>query len=692
MRVIIVDNYDSFTFNLYQMISEITSSSAVVVHNDEVDWQQFKSQEMNCVIISPGPGRPDRSSDFGISSRVIVELEVPILGVCLGHQGICHLFGGAVKHAPEPMHGRVSPVYHDESGLFAGIPVPFMAVRYHSLICTNPLPAEIRKTAWTEDGLIMAVAHRTKPMWGVQFHPESVCTEYGRVVLKNFLNMADNYRAISRASILQKPHMILSRATATPAPDKAAADKKLFSRRLKNVWEVADVFETLFGSEDVAIWLDSAMPDPGVARFSIMAGGAADSIELITFDVAKNLISIRRNGNTEIKSGDIFSYLKTRIAEHRVADAALPFDFNCGFIGFLGYELKASCGYKLVHHSTLPDCSFMYVEKCIVVDHLTNELYFLCLGGTGEEADAWFGATEQALSDLERVDMDHCWQPLSFVASQDREQYLRSIASCLEYIRDGESYEICLTNRLTAKTEADPLAYYYNLRSLNPAPYAAFIRFPGLAVACSSPERFLRVTPCGAVETKPIKGTCRRGRTIDEDRALLEGLASDVKSRAENLMIVDLLRNDLGRVCEVGSVTVPSLMRVESYTTVHQLVSTIRGQLRKDRTAIDCFQAAFPGGSMTGAPKLRTMDIIDQLERQNRGVYSGSIGYFSFNGAADFNIVIRTAVFADQEVTIGVGGAIVAMSDPAEEWEEIMLKAEALLRSFGDYSLAERSA
>jgi para-aminobenzoate synthetase len=229
--------------------------------------------------------------------------------------------------------------------------------------------------------------------------------------------------------------------------------------------------------------------------------------------------------------------------------------------------------------------------------------------------------------------------------------------------------------------EVDPLDLYLSLRRANPAPFAAYLRLGDLTVLSSSPERFLRVSRDGEAEARPIKGTSRRGATAAEDEALAAALAADEKNRAENLMIVDLLRNDLGAVCAVGSVEVPEMMAVETYETVHQLVSSVRGRLRPDATAADAIRSCFPPGSMTGAPKRRTTEILDELEGAARGVYSGAIGWLGLGGGADLAVAIRTIVLAGGRATVGAGGAIVLDSDPEREYEEMLLKAAAPLRA-----------
>jgi para-aminobenzoate synthetase len=252
-------------------------------------------------------------------------------------------------------------------------------------------------------------------------------------------------------------------------------------------------------------------------------------------------------------------------------------------------------------------------------------------------------------------------------------------------ITDGETYEVCLTNMIeaTADPHESPLEMYLRLREDNPTPFGAFIRTREAAILSTSPERFLCIGSDGRVESKPIKGTRPRGDTPEEDEAIKAELATSVKDRSENLMIVDLVRHDLGRTAELGSVQVDTLFGIESYATVHQMVSTVSSRLAEDASPVACVRAAFPPGSMTGAPKLRTMAIIDDLEAGARGVYSGAVGYFSLNGAVDLSVVIRTLVVRGETLRYGVGGAIVALSASDEEYEETVVKAAPLLRLLG---------
>ncbi|GAA1902380.1 aminodeoxychorismate synthase component I [Streptomyces sodiiphilus] len=683
MRTLLVDNYDSFTYNLYQLLGEVTGQAPVVVRND-TGWDGLRLEDFDAVVVSPGPGRPERPRDIGIGARVIAESGLPVLGVCLGHQSLCHLLGGEIVLAPEPMHGRVSPIRHTGAGLFAGLPSPMEVVRYHSLMATG-LPDELEATAWTEDGLIMGVRHRTRPLWGVQFHPESISSQHGRELLANFRDLALAHRAAPAGGAER------------PAADDTGNGFQVRVRTVPGLPDAEAAYRELFAGGDHSFWLDSSSVIDGLSRFSYLGDGTGPLAEYLTYRTDERTVTVHRRGGVEHIRQGFFDYLDQQLEARAVAvPGGLPFEFNLGYAGYLGYELKAETGGSSAYRSRHPDAAMLFLDRMLVLDHAEEVCYLLALTTAGDPvgAENWLDTTARRLLALPRPAAGTAGRESPVFSGEgmtgptaagiarlrhDESAYLDRIADCLEEIRQGESYEICLTNEVTLPAAVDPLSTYAVLRRISPVPYGALLDFPGIAVLSASPERFLTVGTDRSAESKPIKGTRPRGATAQEDEALRQDLLTREKDRAENLMIVDLIRNDLNTVSEIGSVHVPRLFDVETYAPVHQLVSTIRGSLREGESAVSCVRAAFPGGSMTGAPKRRTMEIIDRLEGAPRGVYSGGLGWFSLSGAADLSIVIRTLVADEEQVTFGVGGAIVAQSDPAEEFEETDVKSRVMI-------------
>jgi para-aminobenzoate synthetase len=695
MRVLLVDNYDSFTYNLYQLIGEVCGQPPTVVRND-TPWAELRFDEFDAAVISPGPGRPDNERDFGVSARVILDSGLPVLGVCLGHQGLCHLFGGEVVNAPEPMHGRISPVRHTGVDLFAGIPSPYDVVRYHSLAVTS-LPDDLEELAWTDDGVVMGVRHRRLPLWGVQFHPESISSTYGHDLLANFFTLAADHSA----------------SAATPTAD-AEPQRPHYDLHVQHVGihpEALTAYRSLFSGGDHGFWLDSSSVVDGLSRFSIMGNGDGPLAEHVTYSVADAQVTVRHtDGTIERVRQPFFDYLDDQLRARQVpAPDGLPFEFNLGYVGYLGYELKAETGGTDAHQSDTPDAALLFADRALVLDHATRTSYLLALSMSGDtdsasKANAWLATTAEALATLPAAPtVSAAARTLSGPAMtdpdigmnvelrHDRAAYLKRIDECFDEINAGESYEICMTNMVTVHTQIDVLPTFAHLRQVSPVPFGALLDFGDVAVLSASPERFLSIDLHGAVEAKPIKGTRPRGGDAAEDRGLVAELRNNPKDRAENLMIVDLLRNDLNTVCSVGSVHVPKLFDVETYSAVHQLVSTIRGTLAPGRSAVDCIRAAFPGGSMTGAPKVRTMEIIDRLEQGPRGVYSGALGWFSLSGASDLSIVIRSLVVDSGRVSFGVGGAIVSLSDPDEEFDETVVKSRAMMTALAATGRQESS-
>jgi para-aminobenzoate synthetase len=405
----------------------------------------------------------------------------------------------------------------------------------------------------------------------------------------------------------------------------------------------AETFASLARGHDRMFWLDGGGSRAWSGRRSILGFLEDDDVSL-TYDASSREVTRHRGGRSDVVGDDVFAVLTDELAR----DAGDP---AVSWVGYLGYAARPDLP-AAVASDGVPDAVWMRCRNPVVVEHRP---------GAGPAPRVRPPVPPGATP------------PADYRAAFDEVQ---------RQLRLGNSYEVNLTYRETVTSRTDPVAAYLRLRALNPAPYAGYLQHQGVSLLSSSPERYATIDRHRWIETKPIKGTTPRGATPAEDAELARRLATDPKFRAENLMIVDLLRNDLSMVCEPGTVSVPALMEVESYPSVHQLVSTVRGRLRDGVGTVEALRALFPAGSMTGAPKLRTMQVIEAVEPGPRGVYSGAFGWVSGDGRADLGVVIRSLVAraegAAYHYTLGTGGGITVRSDVGEEYAETCWKAERL--------------
>lgn len=446
---------------------------------------------------------------------------------------------------------------------------------------------------------------------------------------------------------------------------------RLLRHPLGGGFSAADAFAVLHGEDTDVFWLDS-----GEAGTSYLG-----------------------SGERWLPQSPVLDAVRAELAgpAPEADDDAPP--FRLGLVGWLGYELRGeTMGVPVSRASRYPDTAFLRVDRAVAVA-TDGSAQLLALGGSWEgELLAWREETEGRLSSAKRMSKPasgsrHAAPPLLDRQVQWHEtdpEYLANIAACQEAIREGEAYQLCLTTEATVEGAFDPVEVYARLRAQSPSHHGALLRIGGVSLLSSSPERFLEVDPrltttgAGAiVRTHPIKGTRPRATDAASDARLRDELLANEKERAENIMIVDLMRNDLARVSEPGSVTVPSLLDVESYPQVHQLVSSIEGRLRPGLDGIDAIAACLPAGSMTGAPKQRATEILDALEQRARGLYAGAFGYLGRDGRVDLAMTIRSIVLDERGATIGTGGGITALSVPDEEIAEARLKAAALLAALG---------
>ncbi|MGD9170198.1 MAG: aminodeoxychorismate synthase component I [Candidatus Thiodiazotropha sp.] len=424
-----------------------------------------------------------------------------------------------------------------------------------------------------------------------------------------------------------------------------------------------------------AAFLDSGHPYSEHGRFDILS---ADPVRVLLTRGEQTRIE-QGDGSVENSGEDPFHLLREAMGPPVEGVDGIPF---CGgAIGYFGYDLGRrlerlpSLAEDMEH---LPEMAVGIYDWSLVVDHHEQRCYLVAKNPA--RIERYRRLIQRCLErPAQKTPSTAPYRVLGEVCSNmTRDEYLASIAKIKRYILDGDCYQVNFAQRFSVAAEGDPWQAYKGLRQLNAAPFAAYLNMPHCQVLSTSPERFLEVRG-GRVETKPIKGTAPRGEDPIEDMMLAEMLKNSAKDQAENLMIVDLLRNDLGKVCATGSIEVPELFKLESYARVHHLVSKVCGSLAEGEDALSLLRACFPGGSITGAPKLRAMEIIEELEPQRRGIYCGSIGYIGVNGDMDCNIAIRTMVHSQGITRLWAGGGIVADSDPEAEYRETYHKASALL-------------
>ena len=444
-------------------------------------------------------------------------------------------------------------------------------------------------------------------------------------------------------------------------------------RELDPFRSAAELFQ-YFADEKDSAFLDSSLVNQ-LGRYSII--GAYPYLRLVKDDSGFYI-----NGQKTTES-TFEEYLKKYLLEHKDENkSSLP--MVSGAIGYFSYEYGrklmqvASCKENLV---SIPDAMLIFYDFYVIEDRHEKKIYLVANGIT-EDAEKLLSCVERRISEPTEETAGICTDSYNIEVTPnfEKEEYKQAVDDVIRYIIEGDIYITNMTQQLKVKSDKKPLDVFYDLRENNPSPFGGYMDYGDFQIVCASPERFLKMKQ-GHVNTRPIKGTRKRGETSEEDLFMRRELENSEKDKSELLMIVDLERNDLNRVCRPGSVKVTELFTVEEYATVFHLVSDIEGELEEGKTVMDLLEAAFPGGSITGAPKYRAMEIIDELENNQRNLYTGSIGYLTLDGDCDFNIVIRTALHKDGMYYLGVGGGITAESDLEFEYEETLQKAKAVLEA-----------
>ncbi|KAI5451488.1 para-aminobenzoate synthase, (PABA), variant 2 [Naganishia albida] len=840
-----------------QPFTENIADKVVIVQADTLDIHTYldllKDREIDCVILSPGPGRADCEADVPNLMQIIEETRIPILGVCLGMQAIAVHSGAKIVNTPDLKHGHVIPVKHNGSSLFDCLPPTESSletgkntaaekgtsgqvdvVAYNSLtVSWDGFPTDkLKVTAWHD---VLASSHSTgpddqrtiqaiegvdRPVWGVQFHPESIASSHGADILRSFLYKTNTYHGnplafppfsdrVRQLSPVYHDLDIDEPSRPKPQPQNGADegdedDQDAMLESIAETFESAgsrsnvdadEMFMQLLEKMDSPlgqVWLD------GVSSRAPTTSSIAFPSFILTYSVSSRTItchypsssgagnsiakaSIQLESNANGDDDDFWNWFgrghaalkRMNLLQGRRWKARQPSVYHAsaeeedrkprwkgGWVGWWGYEMKAESlgGYtrppKTVVEGEEPVdacwawCNLLVQREqnglwtargILEVDRIRERSYDnpglqsvpdmlpwlhnlgVTCGATRRDWQSWTDICRAILS--HRTAIPKIIRPSSmpkFTSDMTAGEYMDGIQKCRQAIFAGDSYELTMTTQFrapaksdkssTSSAAADALKLYLQLRQQNPAPYSTYLSFPTVetTVLSSSPERFLRISPGGRIEMKPIKGT--RARATDDqvrqwceqkDRHIGDALRNDGKERAENLMIVDLIRSDLQSCCTSHSVQVPKLIALETYETVHQLVTTVRGQLLDGISEVQAVKRSFPPGSMTGAPKLRSVQLLEQFEQhQPRGIYSGAMGYMSIDGAVDLSVVIRTIIiekaasrspthrselegeggtWEERSLTIGAGGAITWLSDPASEWEEVMTKVKSVV-------------
>lgn len=501
---------------------------------------------------------------------------------------------------------------------------------------------------------------------------------------------ADRIFSTPNAPASASPHALPSILQSIPWD---AQTRELAVRPLPFAVNCEEAYPLLTGGAEYSFWLDSAREESPMSVASYV-GVVPAQLSPLCVDSAR--AAAESGGEDPFAQLEAALACALRVHPDVAAATGLPAGLRGGYVGYFGYEARAAMGmehghpvpgYLPAHEAPTPDSLWLPAVRYLVHEHarpgVAARSWLVGDESWCEVAEQLLTAAGECASENTPVNAPELTEPLLFPAPA-AEAYMDAVRASQHEIYEGNSYEVCLTAQTVARIQNPSPELFFELyrrqRAHNSAPYAAYLRCGDFSVLSSSPERFLSVDTHRNAQTKPIKGTIARGATPEEDAAAAAWLRTDEKTRAENLMIVDLLRNDLSTVSDPASVRVPVLMGVESYSTVHQLVSTVSSRLREGISAVAAARACFPGGSMTGAPKPSTMQIIEGLEGRARGVYSGALGFVSADGSANLSIVIRTLVAHDEgTVTLAAGGAIVADSDPTAEYEEMLTKLRAAL-------------